>query len=97
MGMSTLGVDKRPTRVVWENFGCLVFICALLFLCVGFGVKNTGRIAYFTMGFPIRLLFIFLIRVCVLEGAGDGIKAYIGEWDMSVLSEKGNVWSLAVS
>lgn len=97
IGMSTLGVDNLPTRVVWENFGCLVFIYALIFLCVGFGVKNTGRIAYFTMGFPILLLFIFLIRVCVLEGAGDGIKAYIGEWDMSVLSKNGNVWSLAVS
>ena len=45
------------------------------------------RVAYITMGIPIVLLFVFLIRACTLTGASDGIKAYIGIWDMSVLTE----------
>ena len=97
IGMKTLGNNLLPTRVVWPNFGCLAFVYFLLFLCVGFGVKNTGRIAYFTMGFPILLLFIFLIRAATLEGAEVGVKEYIGIWDVSELRTRGEVWSTAVS
>lgn len=49
------------------------------------------------MGLPVIFLFIFLILGCTLEGSEIGIKAYIGEWDMSVLSSQGDVWSTAVS
>jgi len=97
IGMNTLGDSYYPTRVVWSNFGCLVLCYAIIFGCVAFGMKTTGKVAYFTMGFPILLLFIFLIRACSLEGAGDGIKAYIGMWDMKVLYERRDVWSRAVS
>jgi len=97
IGMSTLGEDLRPTRIVWENWGYLILVYFILFLCVGFGVKTTGRISYFTMGFPILLLFIFLIRAATLEGATEGVKVYIGRWDMDVLADRGDVWSTAVS
>ena len=59
------------------------------------GLKVTGKITYVTMGLPILVLFMFLIRGCTLDGAGEGIVAYIGEWDLSVL--KGDAWSTAVS
>lgn len=49
------------------------------------------------MGLPVLILFVFLIRGCTLEGSSDGIKAYIGEWDMSVLRDQGDSWSEAVS
>jgi SNF family Na+-dependent transporter len=49
------------------------------------------------MGLPIVLLFVFLGVACSLEGASDGIQAYVGEWDMSVLTEQGEVWSVACS
>jgi SNF family Na+-dependent transporter len=49
------------------------------------------------MGLPIVLLFVFLGVACTLEGASDGIEAYIGVWDMSVLTEQGEVWSVACS
>ena len=97
IGMDTLPADYRPTRIVWENWGYLILVYFLLFLCVGFGVKTTGRISYFTMGLPIILLFVFVIRASTLEGAVDGVKAYIGKWDMDVLSSQGDVWSTAVS
>ena len=44
-----------------------------------------------------HLLFLFLAKACTLTGSSDGIKAYIGEWDMAVLKEKPDVWSTAVS
>ena len=61
------------------------------------GIKLTGRITYVTMGLPIILLLLFLIRGATLEGSSDGIRAYIGEWDLTVLSEEGEVWSEAVT
>lgn len=73
-----------------------LFIFMITSLSVGFGVKVTGRVAHFTMGFPILLLFIFLIRAVTLPGASSGVKVYIGEWDMAVLSERPDVWSTAV-
>ena len=56
-----------------------------------------GKITYVTMGLPVIFLFIFLGLGVSLEGSEVGIKAYIGQWDMSVLSEQKDVWSTAVS
>lgn len=97
IGMSTLGEDSRPTTVVAANVGYSVLVWICIWLCLAFGMEWTGRIAYFTMGLPILLLFVFLIKSVTLEGASDGIQAYIGEWDMSVLTEQPDVWSTAVS
>ena len=47
------------------------------------------------MGFPILLLFIFLGKAVSLEGSQDGIREYIGIWDVSVLTEMPEVWSEA--
>lgn len=47
------------------------------------------------MGLPTIFLFVFLFIGVSLEGSGDGIKAYIGEWDLSTL--KGDAWSTAVT
>lgn len=94
-----IGMPKEglmPNKVMWVNFGYLVLVYAMIFLIVGFGVKVTGRVAHFTMGFPILLLFIFLIRAATLPGASSGVKVYIGQWDMAVLSERPDVWSTAV-
>lgn len=87
IGMSTLGEDLRPTRIVWVNVGYSTLTWFCIFLCLAFGLKWTGRIAYVTMGIPIVLLFVFLIRACTLPGASEGIRQYIGIWDMSVLTE----------
>lgn len=49
------------------------------------------------MGLPIVLLFVFLGKAVSLEGSQEGIKQYIGIWDVSVLTERGEVWSVACS
>ncbi|KAG7355267.1 sodium:neurotransmitter symporter family protein [Nitzschia inconspicua] len=97
IGERTAGDDQRPTRVVWRNVGFSAMCWVLIFLCVAWGVEWTGRISYFTMGLPIILLFVFLGKAVTLEGSDDGIEAYIGIWDMSVLTEQGEVWSVAAS
>jgi SNF family Na+-dependent transporter len=97
VGMYTLGDDMKPTRLVPKNVFYLTLSWVCVGSCVAFGVKWTGRIAYFTMGFPILLLFIFFIRAVTLENASEGIQSYIGEWDMSILLEQPEVWSTAVS
>jgi SNF family Na+-dependent transporter len=74
IGMSTLGEDLRPTRIVWTNVGYSVLTWFCIFCCLAFGLKWTGRVAYVTMGLPIVLLFVFLIRACTLTGASDGIR-----------------------
>ena len=95
--MGTLGSDLRPTRVVGPNVGYSVLVWFCIWACLAFGLKWTGRIAYVSMGLPILLLFVFLGKACTLEGAIDGIRAYIGEWDVSVLTDRPDVWSTAVS
>jgi solute carrier family 6 GABA transporter-like protein 1 len=69
----------------------------LVGLCLSFGIKWAGRIAYVTMGLPILMLAILLVRSVTLPGASKGIYEYVGEWDWSILVEKPDVWSTAVS
>ena len=49
------------------------------------------------MGLPIITIFVFLFKAISLEGSNDGIKQYIGQWDMDVLTNRPDVWSTAVS
>jgi SNF family Na+-dependent transporter len=97
IGTSTLGEDGTATRIVWANVGYLALTWLIIWAGIAFGSKITGRIAYMTMGIPIIVLFIFLFTAIGLEGASDGIKVYIGKWDMSVLTEQGDVWSQATT
>lgn len=99
VGMGTLNEDDpySATRLDGRNVGYSALVWFIVWLCVAFGIKLTGKITYFTMGFPILLLFIFLGKGASLEGAGDGVVEYIGRWDMKVLSDQPACWSEAVS
>jgi hypothetical protein len=46
--MESLGPDLRPTRLVWKNVGYSLMTWTIVYLCVAFGIKWTGRITYFT-------------------------------------------------
>jgi SNF family Na+-dependent transporter len=97
VGTYTLDEDRKPTRIVGLN----VIYLALAWITVGcssaFGLRWTGRVAYVTMGLPVLIMLILLIRALTLPGASDGIHAYIGEWDLSVLVKKPDIWSTAVA
>eukprot|EP00979_Chaetoceros_neogracilis_P012240 scaffold3169_cov277-Chaetoceros_neogracile.AAC.2 len=97
IGTKTVKDDGLPTRMIGPNVGYSFLTWFLIWGCLAGGTKWTGRITYFTMGFPIVLLFVFLGRAVSLDGSEDGIKEYIGIWDMSVLTERPDCWSTAVS
>lgn len=96
LGLSTVGEDMLPTRMVWANVGYSALTWLIVFLCIAWGIKTTGRITYFTLGFPILMLFIFLGRSVTLEGADYGIQKYL-QADFSTLIEHPEVWPKAVS
>uniref|UniRef100_A0A8C5PLC3 Transporter n=1 Tax=Leptobrachium leishanense TaxID=445787 RepID=A0A8C5PLC3_9ANUR len=54
--------------------GCLVL--AWVLVCIGMikGIKSSGKVMYFSSVFPYVVLFCFLIRGLLLEGAADGIR-----------------------
>ncbi|KAL7504516.1 hypothetical protein ACHAXN_002146, partial [Cyclotella atomus] len=97
IGMSTLGDDLRPTHLVGKNVGHSFLTWAVIYFCVAFSVRVTGRITYVTMGLPGILLFIFLGRALSLPGSQDGVDEYIHDSNWEVLTERPEVWSKAVS
>ncbi len=84
----------KVEEMIIHSFHNFIYISLPSFL----GLNVAGKITYVTIGLPIVLLFVFLILGRTLEGSEMGIQAYIGEWDMSVLSTtRGDAWSTAVS
>ncbi|MEQ2183540.1 hypothetical protein GOODEAATRI_033693, partial [Goodea atripinnis] len=53
--------------------GCLLAAWAIVSLAMIKGIKSSARVMYFSSVFPYVVLFIFLIRGLLLDGAIDGI------------------------
>lgn len=53
--------------------GCLLAAWAIVSLAMIKGIKSSAKVMYFSSVFPYVVLFIFLIRGLLLEGAMDGI------------------------
>lgn len=66
IGMSTLGPDLRPTRLVGKNVGYSFLTWTVIYFCVAFGVKTTGRITYFTMGLPGEFGLVCDTLICIV-------------------------------
>ncbi|KAL3318404.1 hypothetical protein Ciccas_002929 [Cichlidogyrus casuarinus] len=64
-------------KVLYELALCLLLGWIIIFCCVIKGIKTSGKVLYFTAPFPYVLLFIILIRTCLLPGALDGLKHYV--------------------
>ncbi|XP_032090412.1 orphan sodium- and chloride-dependent neurotransmitter transporter NTT5 [Thamnophis elegans] len=54
--------------------GCLFAAWMLVCLAMIKGIKSSGKVLYFSSLFPYVVLFCFLVRALMLEGAADGIK-----------------------
>jgi len=89
--------NRVPTRIEFTNVVYLGLTWILVGCCLAFGLKWTGRIAYVTMGLPVAMLLVFLIRALTLDNASEGVHQYFGVWDWSVLFNKPDVWSTAVA
>ena len=55
-------------------------------------VRSIAAATRFTVVAPWVLLAVFIIFNATLDGARDGVHAYVGEWDLSVL-QRGDAWS----
>ena len=62
----------------WQNTLIFLLSWALIFCVLMKGLKEAGKIIWFTALFPYLVLTIFLIRAATLEGASDGVSYYIG-------------------
>ncbi|TNM97270.1 hypothetical protein fugu_015426 [Takifugu bimaculatus] len=54
--------------------GCLLAAWAIVALAMIKGIKSSAKVMYFSSVFPYVVLFIFLIRGLMLDGAIEGIK-----------------------
>ncbi|XP_072035564.1 sodium- and chloride-dependent glycine transporter 2-like [Amphiura filiformis] len=79
----------------WQLVLCLFFTWFLVFICIGKGIKSSGKAVYFTATFPYVVLFILLIRGVTLPGAKDGILLYIRPQWKYLLTSK--VWKAAAN
>lgn len=63
------GVD-----LVGEHVGWTVFSYLVIWLCLFKGVQSTGKVVYFTMGVPIIMIVVLIIRGATLPNSIDGIR-----------------------
>jgi len=78
----------------WRALMALLVTWGCVYLSVFKGVRSAGEVVKFTMPIPVLLLVIIMIAACTLDGAGDGLDQYLGNWDMEVLSDN-SIWSAA--
>ncbi|XP_063846472.1 sodium-dependent nutrient amino acid transporter 1-like [Scylla paramamosain] len=65
----------------WRLALCLLLFWVLLFFTVAWGIKSSGKVAYFTALFPYVVLVMLLIRGVTLPGAIDGVLYFVTpEW-----------------
>ncbi|KAH7353238.1 hypothetical protein B0T11DRAFT_116102 [Plectosphaerella cucumerina] len=80
--------------MIGETTGWMVFTWFLIWLCIFRGVGLTGRVVYFTMGLPIAMTIVLVVRSLTLENAGEGVKYFWATWRGEELA-KGSVWQTA--
>ncbi|XP_063874832.1 sodium-dependent nutrient amino acid transporter 1-like isoform X2 [Scylla paramamosain] len=61
----------------WRLALCLLLFWVVLFFTVAWGIKSSGKVAYFTALFPYVSLVTLLLRGMTLPGAFDGMLYFI--------------------
>lgn len=90
------GLWKFPDHGMnWETFGWTMLSWVLVFFSIFKGVSFTGKVVYFTMLFPLALIFALTIRAVTLSNAREGTLVYIGSWSWDKLFG-GQIWTDAL-
>ncbi|CAD7696852.1 unnamed protein product [Ostreobium quekettii] len=90
-------LDAGKSHVISGSvYAGLVVTWVVIFFTLAFGVKGVSRVVAVTVPLPFLLLVVMLVYNATLEGARNGIDAYIGNWDFSDLGQK-LIWPQAAS
>jgi hypothetical protein len=68
-----------------------IFLWVSIVLILWKGAAFVSKAVWVTVLFPCLMIAILLIVGITLDGAGEGIHKYIGQWDLSQLSN-GEMW-----
>ena len=84
---------------LWDLTLCNLFAWLIVFFCLIKGVQSSGKVVYFTATFPYIVLLILFCTGIWREGAGDGVKFYLGIGDPELGSKLANInsWTAAAS
>lgn len=77
--------------MVPETVGWCAFTWFLVWLCIWRGIGQTGRVVYFTMGFPILMVIVLVGRGVSLPNATEGIRYAWATWRSEALAD-GQIW-----
>ncbi|PPJ56543.1 hypothetical protein CBER1_03909 [Cercospora berteroae] len=88
--MSYPGMAMIGEQVGWNAFSWFV-----VWICIYGGTRVTGKVVYVTMGLPIVMVLVLIIRGATLPGAIDGIRLYVGEFNGGRLAA-GQIWQDAL-
>lgn len=68
---------ENSGHIVWELVLVLLSTWIIMFALIFKGIKATGKVVYFTTGFPYVVLLLMGIQGWLLDGAYEGIRYYI--------------------
>lgn len=79
MRYNSRNVEKGTATIInGPSFAGLLFAWIFCYFSIWKGVASVGQAVKLTVFLPWLLLGIMLIYASTLDGAGDGVKAYIG-------------------
>eukprot|EP00240_Pyramimonas_obovata_P003280 CAMPEP_0118929856 /NCGR_PEP_ID=MMETSP1169-20130426/6731_1 /TAXON_ID=36882 /ORGANISM="Pyramimonas obovata, Strain CCMP722" /LENGTH=685 /DNA_ID=CAMNT_0006872117 /DNA_START=228 /DNA_END=2286 /DNA_ORIENTATION=+ len=78
---------SQVTKLAWKVENAMALVWYFLYLATRRGVKSAGWVVSVTMPLPLVLLLVILLHGITKPGAGAGIHAYIGHWDLSALND----------
>ncbi|KDR15435.1 Sodium-dependent serotonin transporter, partial [Zootermopsis nevadensis] len=88
------GLD-RMGPVKWSLALCVLAVFLLVYFSLWKGVRSTGKAVWVTALAPYIVLFILLVRGCMLPGATEGIQYYLTpQWHKL---KESKVWTDAAS
>eukprot|EP01062_Namystynia_karyoxenos_P064828 TRINITY_DN5795_c2_g1_i1.p1 TRINITY_DN5795_c2_g1~~TRINITY_DN5795_c2_g1_i1.p1 ORF type:complete len:867 (+),score=256.58 TRINITY_DN5795_c2_g1_i1:83-2602(+) len=78
-----------------NQIGALAAVWAIVCASVLYGVRTASWVVRVSMPLPFLLALILFFRAVTLDGAGDGVHAYLGKWDWDLLREP-EMWTDAM-